>query len=81
MIEVRANNHICLFFVDKKYHNKGIGKLLFNEILKKLKEKTNFIEVNASSFSEKIYLRLGFIKTGELTEKNGIKFIPMKMKL
>lgn len=78
VIEVRDDNHICLFFVDKEHHNKGIGKKLLHAVVKKIQGKTNFIETNASPFSEKIYAKLGFQKTGELTEKNGIKFIPMK---
>lgn len=81
MIEVRDNNHICLFFVDKDHHHKGIGRKLLNEVLVKVKGKTNFIEVNASPFSEKIYAKLGFKKTSDKLEKNGIIFIPMKMEL
>ena len=79
MIEVRDNNHICLFFVDKKYHNKGIGRKLFNEMLLKIEGKTEYLEVNASPFSEKIYSKLGFKSIGKKTEINGILFIPMKM--
>lgn len=81
MIEVRDNNHICLFFVDKKYHNKGIGRELFNEMLLKIKGKTEYLEVNASPFSEEIYSKLGFKSIGNITEINGILFIPMKMEL
>lgn len=81
MIEVRDNNHICLFFVHKDHHNKGIGRKLFNEVLKKINGKTIFIDVNASPFSVAIYAKLGFKKTGEKREKNGIIYIPMKMDL
>lgn len=81
MIEIRDNNHVCLFFVDKNYHGKGIGKKLFREVVSKIEGKTNFIEVNASPYSEKIYEKLGFKKTGEKTEINGILFVPMKMVL
>lgn len=81
MIEVRDNNHINLFFVDKDHHNKGIGRKLFNEVLVRINGKTNFIEVNASPFSEKIYSKLGFKRTSGKTEKNGIICIPMKMEL
>jgi len=81
MIEVRDNNHICLFFVDEKYHNKGIGRKLFNEMLLKIEGKTEYLEVNASPFSENIYSKLGFKSIGKKTEINGILFIPMKMEL
>ncbi|WP_319477102.1 GNAT family N-acetyltransferase [Marispirochaeta aestuarii] len=81
IIEVRDNNHICLFFVDKRYHNKGIGRELFNEMLLKIEGKTEYLEINASPFSEEIYSRLGFKSIDNKKEINGILFIPMKMKL
>lgn len=81
MIEVRDSNHVCLFFVDKKYHNKGIGRRLFNEMLLKTGGKTDYLEVNASPFSEKIYSKLGFKSIGMKKEINGMLFIPMKMEL
>ncbi len=81
MIEVRDNNHVCLFFVDKNHQHKGIGKKLLKRALEEIKGKTNFLEVNASPFSEKIYAKLGFTKTGEKTETDGITFIPMNMEL
>ncbi|MFW6274688.1 MAG: GNAT family N-acetyltransferase [Spirochaetota bacterium] len=37
--------------------------------------------VNASPYSENIYQRLGFAPRAELTEKDGIKYIPMEMKI
>ena len=79
-LEIRNNDHIALFFVDKKYHKKGIGKMLFNNYLNELNKmdtKIETITVNSSIYAVKIYERLGFKKTGELQEKNGIKFIPM----
>ena len=53
----------------------GIGRMLFNEILKTIKGKTVFIEVNASPFSEKIYSKSGFNKIGEIPEKNRSKLM------
>lgn len=81
MIEVRDNIHICLFFVDKEYQGRGIGRNLFEAALKQIGNKTDYIDVNASPYSEPIYAALGFEKTGELREVDGIKFIPMKIAL
>ena len=36
------------------------------------------ISVNSSIFAENIYSKLGFIKTNEIQEKDGIKFVPME---
>lgn len=78
MIEVKNNNHICLFFVDPEHHKQGIGKKLIDEIFKLLKGKSDFITVNSSTFAENIYKSYGFTKTDKLQEKNGILFVPMK---
>lgn len=81
MVEVRDNNHISLFFVDKDYQGKRIGKKLFQSVAERVKGETTYLEVNASPYSEKIYSALGFKKVGELKEEDGIKFVPMKMEL
>ncbi len=81
MIEIRDNNHICLFFVDKQYHNTGVGRALLQKVLTQIRGRSTYLEVNASPFSEPIYRKLGFTTVGEKTEKNGILFIPMIMKL
>jgi predicted GNAT family N-acyltransferase len=39
------------------------------------------MQVNSSFYGEKIYKALGFIKTEEAQEKNGIKYIPMEYKI
>lgn len=81
MIEVRDNNHICLFFVGKDYQGQSIGKRLLQSAVESVKGKTTSLEANASPYSEKIYFALGFKKVGELEERDGIKFVPMKMVL
>lgn len=79
-LEVRDKNHICLFFVRKKYQGQGIGRRLFNTMLSKIKAETRFLEVNSSLYAVKIYEALGFIKIGEIQQKNGIRFLPMQLK-
>ena len=66
-------------FVDKEHHRKGIAKQLFHTVLEKLKENKSVTQmtVNSSPYAVKAYERLGFIKTGEQQEKDGIIFIPM----
>jgi ribosomal protein S18 acetylase RimI-like enzyme len=81
MIEPRDNNHISLSFVDSRYHNQGIGKILLNTKIATVKDKTEFIEVNSSPYAVSIYEKLGFQKTDEPKEIDGILFIPMKRAL
>ena len=79
--EIRDINHIALFFVKIQYQEKGIGKELFKYSLKLIKKKypeINNVTVNSSPFALKIYNRLGFIKTSDIKEKDGIKFYQME---
>lgn len=72
-------NDIWLFFVDKKYQGKGIGKALMKKLettLKKLGHKA--IYVPASPQASPIYSSLGFKNTtGERVKKGG-RYQPMK---
>ena len=83
ILEIKNNNHISLFFVKKEFHKNGIGKKLIEKYKETIMEITgvNKIIVNSSIYAEKIYSKLGFIRTNEIQEKNGIKYIPMECKL
>ena len=84
VLEIKNNDHISLFFVKKEFHKKHIGKKLFENYIKIMKQEniiTEKITVNSSIYAETIYEKIGFKKTGELQEKNGIKFIPMEYNL
>lgn len=78
MIEVRDNNHICLFFVHPDFQGRGIGRELYGKLLSYIKDKTTYVEVNSSVFGLPFYEKLGFFVTGELQEVDGIQFIPMR---
>jgi len=84
ILEIRNNDHISLFFVKKEFHGQNIGKTLFENFIRELRQNKNEIKsltVNSSFFAEKIYSKLGFVKTDEAMEKDGIKYIPMEYKL
>ena len=68
--------HISLFFVDQKYHRKGIGKALFNCFIGNTKEKE--VTVNSSPYAVKAYEKLGFSSIDKEQIRNGIKYVPMK---
>jgi len=80
VIATRDASHISLMFVDKRHHRKGIARQLFLSVLETLKENKSItqITVNASPYAVKAYECLGFTKTGEQEEKDGILFIPMR---
>ena len=73
----RRKKHISLFFVDKDSQGKGIGKELMSIIINK--NENSYITVNSSRYGVPIYEKLGFVKTEEEKEQDGLKFTPMKL--
>ena len=69
--------HICLFFVDKVSQGKGIGKELMSIVVND--NKNSYITVNSSRYGVPIYEKLGFTKTEEEKEQEGLKFTSMKL--
>ncbi|MBQ8545446.1 MAG: GNAT family N-acetyltransferase [Clostridia bacterium] len=78
VLGMRENNHIGYFYVDSRYHKRGIGKALFNRMKEDydLKEFT----VNAAPYGVPVYTRLGFVPTDSQKNVNGVIFTPMKYK-
>ncbi len=82
IIEIRDWNHICLLFVDKKYHKSGIAKRLFRESMNLCEENgSKELDVNSSLFAVPIYERMGFVQADSEQIKNGIRFVPMRIRL
>ena len=75
----RRKRHISLFFVDKVSQGKGIGKKLMSVVIDD--NENSFITVNSSRYAVPIYKKIGFIKTEEQKEQDGLKFTPMKLVL
>ncbi len=62
-IEMRGNNHIALFCVEKKYRRRGIGRKLLQralEICETHNPELSEVSVNSLPGSVHIYERLGF---------------------
>jgi predicted GNAT family N-acyltransferase len=84
MIEIRDNKFISLLFVEKKYQGQGIAKKLFSESLKEIIQRNPELVkfyVHASPYSVPIYKKLGFIETDIMQEENGIKYVPMEIRI
>ncbi|WP_240613650.1 GNAT family N-acetyltransferase [Pueribacillus theae] len=69
-------NHIALFFVHGKYHKQGVGRKLFEAVLKN--STLEIITVNSSPYAVEIYHKLGFVDTDIEQIKEGMRFTPMK---
>lgn len=78
MIEIINNNEISLFYVGSKWQKLGIGKELFIEAIRRVKNShLDSLTVKASVFAEKVYSSLGFTRTDKETVENGMSIIPM----
>lgn len=78
----RGLTHISLLFVDGEYHRRGIGTALVKKAAsdcKRLDPSVDVLTVNASPYGVPFYKALGFVPTGEMTEEDGMRFMPMKI--
>lgn len=67
--------HISLFFINPKYHRKGIGRSLFDYAYSN--QTVAQITVNSSTFAVRFYENLGFTKAAEEQVTNGLRYTPM----
>ncbi len=84
IIEIRNNNHVALFFVDGQYQRKGIGKKLLQKALELCSSNDSGfskITVNASPNSIMAYETMGFESTDVEQCLNGIRYVPMALRL
>lgn len=79
VIATRGINHICMLFVKKEYHRRGIARSLFETVKKVCLNQNNIIKitVNSSPYAIEVYHRLGFLDTDKEQTVNGIRFTPM----
>ena len=68
--------HICFFFVDGRYHRRGIGTRMFQRLFEDYPGET--ITLNSSPYGLPFYKVIGFVPTDEEKTVNGIRFTPMK---
>ncbi len=73
------NNYIAHLYVETQHQGRNIGKTLLNTVIANTNEASLNVRssLNAASFYEKV----GFIKTGDQVNYNGIKTIPMELRL
>lgn len=84
VIEVRDYDHISLFFVDKEFQQRGIGKELMGRslgICRNRKSDVSQISVHSSLYAVPVYEKLGFLPSGPRQITNGMIFVPMVLEL
>lgn len=76
MIATRLfGSRIALFFVDEEYQGKGVGRLLFDEVVNNCCMER--LTVNSSPYATEIYRHFGFIDDMPEQITDGIRYIPM----
>ena len=82
MIAVRKGNHVTLLFVAPEFHRNGIGTLLFQEALERMKTAIpdlRSVTVNSSDFALPFYAKLGFAVRRPAYLHRGMKITPMEL--
>lgn len=75
----KTDAHISLFFVAKMFQRHSFGKKLLETIVDSFNFET--LTVHAAPSSVNAYKYMGFKKTDEVLENNGIKYVPMELKI
>jgi len=84
VIEIRANEHLSLLFVDSEFQGRKISRELLRralDICRHHRPDLAQMSVNSSPYAVPIYKRLGFEPTGPEAVLNGIRFVPMRLNL
>lgn len=72
-------SHISLFFVDNEFQRHSFGKKLLQTIVEA--SKSEVISVNSAPSAVNAYKYMGFSATDGEIESNGIKYVPMELKV
>lgn len=82
-ITVRNKSHISLLFVDKKYHRRGIGRTLIENLGEYLITEVgvDYMTVDSAPYALEFYHKLGFWDLAPQQSKQGIIYTSMKKNL
>lgn len=80
VLSVRGAEFISCFFVDKRYHRKGVAGNLFAHVIPKLKEAgVKKLRLNSSPYAVPFYYSIGFKDLAQQQVYQGILFTPMEL--
>lgn len=81
-ISIGLHNTVSCVFVKAEFHRKGIGALLFDTLVKELREHgQKFIKLNASPYAVSFYHAIGFKDIREEADFEGIRYTPMRYEI
>ncbi len=78
---IRDSSHLFHLFVSDNYQGQGLSRKLWERIKSEALTNGNSgrFTVNSAINSESIYLSFGFIRTGEIRNRDGMIDIPMEL--
>lgn len=77
LLEMDGKGHLSLLFVTPGSHRQGVARRLLEAALVERPQRE--ITVNASTFAVPAYERLGFVITGPLFSRGGMRAVPMAL--
>ncbi len=84
ILEMRECRHVALFFVNKAFQGRGIGRELLALSVEECRKRNcgvREITVNASPNAVEAYRKMGFLPQKEEQQLHGIRFVPMVLPL
>lgn len=83
VVGIKNNSHLYHLFVADSHQGQGISKKLWQHAKGVCLKNGNpgVFTVNAALNAKNVYLKFGFLQTGDVQEKLGIKNIPMQIKI
>jgi len=82
VVGIRDNSHLYHLFVAEQHQRKGIARKLWQTAMETCLSNGNPGEftVNSSKYALDVYVRLGFVAQSGPVVKNGVVYIPMKLR-
>ncbi len=84
IIETRDYSHISLFFITTEHQRQGVGRELLNRAVQKCissNPELTEITVNSSPNAVSAYRSFGFTQQDKERTVNGMRFVPMALKV
>lgn len=80
---LRDNSHLYHFFVAQDWQRLGVGRALWQQVRSAALAAGNptAFTVNSTLYGRPVYERFGFTVTGPVTQRDGLTYIPMALKL
>lgn len=80
---LRDNTHLYHLFVAKEWQKHGVGRALWQKVMSAALTvgNANAFTVNSTAYGQAVYERFGFTSTGPVTQRDGMMYIPMALKI